>query len=196
MTCGHPHFKFFSKCDECGELVFPKEGHYPNYFELFDLKPSYFLNEQLLKEKYYELSKNLHPDKFQTKSPEAIILVTRYSALMNKAFKTLMDKDERAYYLLEMDQNSPIQQKASLPPTLAEEYFNLQEALDENEIDSAARRTLVSDFSTLLEREILKQDDLISQSFQDSEKSKARESLQQKSYLKSMKLDLEKKWLK
>jgi molecular chaperone HscB len=175
-----------------------------NYFELFEIKPTYFLNLEQVSKKFYELSRVLHPDKFQNKSTEELMEATRQSAVLNSAFKVLKDDDERAHYLFEIAQFNWDQTKTILPPELAEEYFNLQEALEQN--DNGAQE-YVKNFSALLQKEINLQNEFQKAAFNEWEKAnsplddkaipyfaKAAKAIQQKNYIRSMALDLEKKW--
>src|SRR5579862_6362888 len=99
MNCPHENTKFFSKCLHCGEIFLPSLDHHLSYFDIFEIKPSYFLNLNKLTEKFYELSRILHPDRYQTKSARLLALATHWSALLNQALETFRDPEELARYL-------------------------------------------------------------------------------------------------
>jgi len=178
-----------------------------NFFELFGIKPSYFLKSEQLEKKFYELSRILHPDKVQTKSIEELTEVTRKSALLNMAFKILKNDDERAHYLFELAHFNLGAVKKSLPPELAEEYFNLQEVLEEEGNKSEEIQSLIQNFSSLLEKQVVTQETIRDEAFRGWEMAqgplderafpfftRAYDAIQQKNYLESMADDLEKKW--
>jgi molecular chaperone HscB len=203
MGCEHSETKAFLKCAQCGKIALPEITKPLSYFELFGLTPSYSINFEILQSKFYELSRLLHPDRFQTKSPDDLLRSTHWSAFLNKAFNTLKDPEPRAFYIFDLAKfNTSV--KGSLPPELAEDYFNLQETLEENEEKG---KILLHDFRTLVLQTIEKTDLQIESAFRDWEKSSspldqkansffeaAARGLQQKAYLRSMSSDLEKKW--
>lgn len=178
-----------------------------NYFEVFGIKPNYFISLEQVTKKFYELSRVLHPDKFQTKSVEDILEATRQSAVLNSAFKVLRDDDERAQYLFELAKFNLAETKKSLPPELAEEYFNLQEVLENDGKNNDEAKTLMKNFAALLEKQLQTQEELQLKAFKDWEAAqspldekavpfftRAHQALMQKSYIRSMAQDLEKKW--
>jgi len=205
--CLHPKTTTFEKCDICGEVLFPEEtDKAPNHFELFGLQPQYNLNPKTVENKFYELTRLFHPDKYQTKGFEHLKAATHWSAVLNKAFHILKDDDERAFYLFELAQFKPVDSKNSLPPTLAEDYFSLTELLDDGENPEAAKAKL-DEFKSRLEEQVRLHHQNQHQAFSDWEKaqtpldqrahphfSKALSALRQKNYLRSMAEDLEKKW--
>jgi len=114
-------------CAHCSALQ-PFPASPPSYFEVFGLKPLLELNENILRSKFYDLSKKTHPDSFVLSHSANQIHATRWSTLINRAYQTLKSPFSRAEYLLELfADTSPIQR--SLPTELAESYFELQDML-------------------------------------------------------------------
>ncbi|NNE25812.1 MAG: Fe-S protein assembly co-chaperone HscB [Saprospiraceae bacterium] len=72
-----------------------------NYFELFGMPLGFEIDQRLLKRKYYELSKQFHPDKFTLHSDEEQVQALQKSTEVNKAYKVLKDKQSRIKYILE-----------------------------------------------------------------------------------------------
>ncbi len=72
------------------------------HFEFYGLRPTYVLDELLLKKKFLEYSRLYHPDHFVLADNEAQAEADDISALNNRAFKTLSDTDSRLKYLLEL----------------------------------------------------------------------------------------------
>lgn len=70
------------------------------FFEIFELTPSFLLDEADLKKRFYQNSKRFHPD-FHTQADEATqqqILLK--SSINNKAYPTLLDEYSRIGYIL------------------------------------------------------------------------------------------------
>lgn len=87
-------------CSNCGALLRIPER--VDYFTLLGEVPRPFLEEDSLREKHHKISQQIHPDKFQTKSPEEKLLAEQWSSLLNKAFFTLKDPTERVPYLVSL----------------------------------------------------------------------------------------------
>lgn len=62
-----------------------------SYFELYDLPPTFKVDEALLKKKFYALSKEFHPDYYANESKEKQDEILELSTLNNKAYKVLSD---------------------------------------------------------------------------------------------------------
>ncbi|HVE61611.1 MAG TPA: DnaJ domain-containing protein, partial [Chitinophagaceae bacterium] len=70
------------------------------FFELFNLPPQLTINKSLLRKKYFELSKKYHPDYFANTNDADQNKVLEDAAMLNKAYKTLSNKDETIKYVL------------------------------------------------------------------------------------------------
>ncbi len=172
-------------------------------FQIFGMQPCYFVDKDALQKKFYELSKILHPDRFQTKSPQDLEAATYWSAQLNKAYMALKDDDERALYILSLAQVS-LETKKTLPPELAEDYFSLLENLEEKPKEG---ELLLREFFNVLHEKMEKLKSERDETFREWERihcpldesgtlllSKAQHTIQEKNYLESMIRDLEKKW--
>jgi len=73
-----------------------------NYFELFGLPVGYIVDTHALAERYRELQKVVHPDRFAHASDQEKRLSQQGAALINEAFQTLKDPLARARYLLSL----------------------------------------------------------------------------------------------
>ncbi|NJN78060.1 MAG: DnaJ domain-containing protein [Saprospiraceae bacterium] len=58
------------------------------------------LNEKALKKKFYQLSKQFHPDFYTLESEEKQAEILELSTINNDAYKTLSDFDKRMEYIL------------------------------------------------------------------------------------------------
>lgn len=84
-------------CDHCHSL-YPSEGL--NHFELFGFPPAFDIDPAVLRQKYLQLSRGVHPD-HHAASPESTDSL-RLSAQLNEAHRVLLDPVLRAEYLLEL----------------------------------------------------------------------------------------------
>jgi molecular chaperone HscB len=73
-----------------------------NYFQLFDLPVDFQLDKTQLGERYRQLQKELHPDRYASASAHEQRLAVQYSALINEAYASLRKPLPRALYLLEV----------------------------------------------------------------------------------------------
>ncbi|RZK99281.1 MAG: co-chaperone Hsc20, partial [Hymenobacter sp.] len=72
----------------------------PNYFAFYGLPEGFLLDEAALKTKYYQLSRELHPDFHAQDTPAAQAEALRLSTLNTDAYRTLASADARMAYLL------------------------------------------------------------------------------------------------
>ena len=73
-----------------------------NYFELFGLPVGYIVDTNALAERYRELQRVVHPDRFANASDQERRLSIQGAALINEAYETLKDPVARGSYLLEL----------------------------------------------------------------------------------------------
>jgi len=73
-----------------------------NYFALFDLPVGFEVDLAQLGERYREVQRELHPDRYASASAHEQRLAVQYSALVNEAYSTLRKPLSRALYLLEL----------------------------------------------------------------------------------------------
>ena len=71
-----------------------------NYFKLFSLDNSFALDKTELATKYQELILAFHPDKFINNSSEKKLQALQKAAIINSAYKILLDDLSRATHLL------------------------------------------------------------------------------------------------
>jgi molecular chaperone HscB len=104
-----------------------------NYFELFGLPVGYIVDTDALAERYRELQRIVHPDRYANAPDQTRRLSVQGASLINEAFETLKDPVARGSYLLtlhgvEMDaQNESTQDMAFLM-----QQMELREALEES----------------------------------------------------------------
>jgi molecular chaperone HscB len=73
-----------------------------NYFELFGLPVAFDVDGQALAERYRELHRVVHPDRYASAGERERRLSMQGATLLNEAFQTLKDPLRRAQYLLRL----------------------------------------------------------------------------------------------
>jgi len=73
-----------------------------NYFEIFGLPVSYQVDLGLLSERYREMQREFHPDRYASKPAQEQRLAVQYAAVINQAFSELQSPLLRAQYLLNL----------------------------------------------------------------------------------------------
>ena len=111
------------------------------YYDALGLAPKLSLDADDLKKRFYERSREWHPDRFARKSADEQKKALDMTALLNDAIRTLRDPISRAEYFLEEHKLPPTK---TPPPELLKEVFELNMALEElREGEESARAQLV-----------------------------------------------------
>ncbi|RYY65987.1 MAG: co-chaperone Hsc20 [Chitinophagaceae bacterium] len=119
-----------------------------NYFELFGLPVQFQVDKAALRKRFFELSRESHPDYFAQAGADAQADMLERSAQLNKAFKTLGDDDERLRYVLQEKGLLQPDEKYALAPEFLMEMMDLNEAVPEALGDEAARAGLLRQLQT------------------------------------------------
>ena len=72
----------------------------PCHFALFELQPGFRLDLERLAERYRELARSVHPDRFADAPAREQRLALEHAAQLNEAYQTLKSPPRRARYLL------------------------------------------------------------------------------------------------
>ncbi len=78
-------------------------GNSRNYFELFGIPASFKLDTDALAQRYRELQRIFHPDRFASGTDRERRLAVEQAALVNEAYQTLRIPMTRGRYLLELN---------------------------------------------------------------------------------------------
>jgi len=114
-----------------------------NYFELFGLPIGFQVDTAKLRQAYMELQRTSHPDKFTQSSSEEQETALEKSAIANKAFTLLYNKELILPYVLEVMGYMETDEKYALSPDFLMEMMDLNEAwLD---ADSEAAKSNVTE---------------------------------------------------
>ena len=71
-----------------------------NYFELFRFSPAFEIDTALLAERYRDLQRAVHPDKFANGSEQEKLLAVQRTSQVNDGFQTLKNPIRRAEHML------------------------------------------------------------------------------------------------
>jgi|SRR5581483_4280674 len=122
----HPATLFCPQCSAVQQL--PPQI---DYFSVFGLPLRPAIDEAALTRQYYELSRRLHPDLYQTGTVEEKDASLKNTVLLNRAYRALRDLVSRGQYWLELQGESLGKENNRVPPTLAALVFEVQEKLAE-----------------------------------------------------------------
>lgn len=122
-----------------------------DYFAAFEIERRLNLDAAALQRKFYERSRQYHPDRFATRSLQEQQQALDFTALLNDAYRVLRDPVTRAEYLLKLEGFDIGEQRSKdVPSELLEEVFELNMMLestpDRDELESAQ-----SKFQSLLD---------------------------------------------
>ena len=121
-------------CSSCG-AVQPVRAQ-ATLFEVLDLPQTFFLAPEEVEQRFKDLNRKLHPDRFAQKTPRERRLSLEWATAVNDAHRTLKDPLKRATYLvklrgLDVEKESGPSAMGRLPPELLEEVLEQREALEE-----------------------------------------------------------------
>jgi molecular chaperone HscB len=100
----------------------------PDYFQFFGLEARLSIDLPDLENRFYRLSRQLHPDRHAQAAPSERERSLEASAILNDAYRTLRDPVARAEYLLKQQ---GFEQSKQAPAELLDEVFDLNLALEE-----------------------------------------------------------------
>ena len=101
-------------------------------FELFGLQPQFAQDRSVIDERWKQLQRQAHPDRFADQGPAAQRLAMQWSVRINEAYQRLKDPLKRAAYLCELS-GAPIQAEnnTAMPPAFLMQQMEWRETLDE-----------------------------------------------------------------
>jgi len=139
--CGHsPEASLF--CRFCNTLQRPV----PDYYRFLGLERKLHLDPNDLQQRFYRMSRLLHPDRYHRRTPTERQYSLEATAILNDAYRVLRDPVARAEYVLkELGFTSGEQRSRYAPPELLEEVFDLNVALEELRGGDAAVRPQLED---------------------------------------------------
>jgi len=106
-----------------------------NYFEFYGIEQAFSADEAAVKRKFYQLSKEYHPDFYVNDSLEKQQEILELSTLNNKAFQVLSKPEKRLEYILQLHNQIAEGDKYQLSQDFLMEMMEINESLMELEFD-------------------------------------------------------------
>ncbi len=116
-----------------------------NHFELFELPVSILLDRKELKRRFYQKSRDFHPDFYTLESDSKKEEILNYSTQINEAYRILNDFDLRLRYILELHDRYQEEGTNKIETSFLMEMMEINEMLMEMEFspDSSVKEKIV-----------------------------------------------------
>jgi molecular chaperone HscB len=122
-----------------------------NYFELFGIPVQLQVNPALLSKKFFELSRQHHPDYVANENSQVQSEALERSALLNKAWKTFQDPGATIKYVLLEKGLLEEEEKYELPPGFLMEVLEINEQLmDSDATDIGNLQSIISNLQSAI----------------------------------------------
>ncbi len=128
-----------------------------NYFELFGLPVAFDVDGRSLAERFRELQRVVHPDRYASAGERERRLSMQGAALLNEAFQTLRDPLRRAGYLLRLRGALEAAGGGAMDPGFLMQQMELREELAEIRSEAeplAAARGFLDRVRSLVDGEV------------------------------------------
>src|SRR6185312_17220111 len=135
-----------------------------NFFEFYGIHESLHTNVAALKKKFYDLSKQYHPDFYATESDEKQQEILELSTINNKAWQTLSDPAKRLEYILRQRELLVDGAKPQLPSDFLMEMMDINERL--MEVDDADQLAAINNEVLAVDGDINSQLDKLTADYQ------------------------------
>lgn len=119
-----------------------------NHFELYQIPISFKPDTLLVKKRFYQLSREYHPDFFVHGTVEEKEHVLAISAQVNKAYQVLNDENALMKYILMEKGLLQEEEKYSLSPNFLMEVMDINELLMDAE-DQESKRNILKQIESL-----------------------------------------------
>lgn len=167
-----------------------------SFFEFYDIKPSFYVDEGALKQVYYQKMRELHPDMHVGADESKKAEILQLSSKNNDAYKTLRDFHKRLSYIIE---NYGEDLSKEMDKMFLMEMMDINEEVMELQMDHTieGEQTLkakILDQETMLLNEIeasLKEH-IAGEDFDQDVLAKAQDYLMKRSYLQRLATNCEK----
>jgi molecular chaperone HscB len=123
-------------------------------FELFGLPSRFAQDRANLDQRWKDLQREAHPDRFVAQGPAAQRLAMQWSVRINEAYQRLRDPLKRAAYLCEL-RGAPVnaENNTAMPPAFLMQQMAWREALDDastmEDLDVLGQQVMVSRVTAL-----------------------------------------------
>ena len=120
-----------------------------NYFTLFELEQHYSVDTKFLEDKYLQMQLKYHPDKLNIQSSTDKDASLAKSAILNQAYKTLLDPLARAKYILSLNNIDLDSAMSTLPHAVLEEAFHDREILEDDSLSQTDLKNILAEANKL-----------------------------------------------
>ena len=126
-----------------------------NDFDIFGIEQGFALDRDALDQRWKDLQREAHPDRFTTADAQAQRHAMQWSVRINEAYQRLKDPLKRAAYLCELN-GAPIQAEnnTAMPAAFLMQQMQWREDLEDAH-DSAALERMADDVAAARSRMIL-----------------------------------------
>lgn len=125
-----------------------------NYFELFGFPESVRIDKEKLRERYFALSRESHPDYHAQAAREGQQKALETTADINKGYRVLSDEDETIKYLLGLHGLLEEDDKSALPQDFLMEMLEVNEEMAEADLEDVSIKEELRKKLTDLKEEI------------------------------------------
>jgi molecular chaperone HscB len=109
-----------------------------NFFELYDIPVTLKPDPTEVKKRFYQLSRQYHPDFFMNASTDEQTAALEKSSMVNKAYRVFQNEDELIKYVLQLNNLIEEEEKYELKPAFLMEVLDINEQLMTAEMDNDA----------------------------------------------------------
>jgi len=133
-----------------------------DYFSFLGFKKQLNLDLDELEHRFYELSREYHPDYYSNSSEIEKEISLERASFLNSAYQILKDPIQRAKYLLQLEWGEVSEEKKKIPPEILMEVMELQEKLLEcnSETDPEKKKKCEAEIEQIKLGLLKKMDDL------------------------------------
>ncbi len=100
-----------------------------DYFTTLGLPRKLLIDSATLEERYHDLGRRVHPDRFANASAKIKAASLRATALLTRAYRTFQDPIARGHYWLELNGQKLAENNQQVPPDLAATVFEIQDLI-------------------------------------------------------------------
>jgi molecular chaperone HscB len=169
-----------------------------DFYDALGLEPKLALDPDDLKKRFYDRSRQWHPDRFSRGTSEEKQRSEEMTSMLNDAFRTLRDPVTRAEYFL---RESGLELSKDAPPELLEEVFELNMALEELRGGDQSVLSQLVDARLRFEGMLNQADASLAESFARYDKTRdpaaldqIRATLNRRKYVSNLVRDVEREW--
>lgn len=106
-----------------------------NYFEFLGIEPSFFPDLVLLKQQFYKKSREVHPDFYTTASEEDKQKALEQASILNVAYKTLLNPNQRFQHILLIEGEIQADSKDEMQQSFLMDMMDFNEEIMELQFD-------------------------------------------------------------